>query len=397
MKVNIYIFRLFVFGLVFSNLYGCGKRETIEGNYIEEFGIIEEDSIQNTAGSEEGQEELIIEDEEKKIDRGLKSPLATYAIGQLSGEIKECHEADYDEDGKFEVILSARVDRISKDQLDQLEIYFVDDNYEIVLIDRQNVGEEEDIWDREEIIWCDNGTLLKEYDGKLVFNQVFLSIGSTGSGYYRNVLYGCVEGEPEKLKETEGWGSYGRTTYLCDGSISEVQDGEFVKICEGDFSSVINNSKFSVDEIEEWYKNYDNFQCYEADIDHDGTNELYITNTYVSAVFNKSNQGIECWWLDDSILLLDDGTFLLQEKSLPPIISVQYDKNSIIYFDQSGNQEIQDEYVWIYVIGEEITDKEELIFLKDYYIGQDIKEGQYYYHNGESITEDEYYEQIKLQ
>ena len=50
-------------------------------------------------------------DSNEDVDRGAESPLAVYAGEQLGREIEDCHEADYDRDGKNEVIFSVEIER----------------------------------------------------------------------------------------------------------------------------------------------------------------------------------------------------------------------------------------------------------------------------------------------
>lgn len=97
---------------------------------------------------------------EEETDRGKESPLAVYGGEQLGKEIQYCHEADYDQDGKNEVIFTIETDRTDEEELDRMEIYFVDDDYEITLIDTQKIGMPEDQQDREEYVWYPHGNAL---------------------------------------------------------------------------------------------------------------------------------------------------------------------------------------------------------------------------------------------
>lgn len=115
------------------------------------------------------------EDSNEDVDRGAESPLAVYAGEQLGRKIEGCHEADYDQDGKNEVIFSVEIERTDEKELDRLEIYFVDDDYEMILIDTHEVGRLlEDLTDREEPVWDSEGAQLRDYQGVPVFLQNFL-------------------------------------------------------------------------------------------------------------------------------------------------------------------------------------------------------------------------------
>ncbi|MBD5541352.1 MAG: hypothetical protein HDR00_09230 [Lachnospiraceae bacterium] len=183
--------------------------ETADKNYIEEEteGVLdekieEEQHEEIEMSKESGETEEEIQPEEKETDRGVESPPAVYAGEQLGREIEGCHEADYDRDGEKEVIFSVKIERTDEKELDKLEIFFVDDDYEMTLIDTHEVGRMmEDLRDREGVVWDAEGDELRDYHGVPVFVQNFLAIGSVGRGHYREVYYGWAGKEIAKLKD----------------------------------------------------------------------------------------------------------------------------------------------------------------------------------------------------
>lgn len=402
--------KLFICFLLMLLITGCGKKEVENENLIEKEADETADENLVKEESEEITEEVLISDnnmeaedntpKEEETDRGKESPLAVYGGEQLGKEIQYCHEADYDQDGKNEVIFTVETDRTDEEELDRMEIYFVDDDYEITLIDTQEIGMPEDQQDREEYVWYPDGKALGKYDGSPGFCQRFIVAGS--NGYSKEILYGCIEGEPIKLKESEGvdtvnHGVYLRTTYLYDGSISDVTDKGFLKICAGDFSGVVGGTGNLNEDLEKWYADKiipQGFQHYECDVDHDGTNELYIVGkTGSAAVFHKGREGMECWAYDSFLELLDDGSFL-HLQSVYEDLGTSCDISTVICFDSNGNQEIVDEYARVWINGE-IADWENSEILKEFSIEKNLEEkGCFYFQNRNPITENEYFNSL---
>ncbi len=405
--------KLFICFLFMLLVVGCGKKELQDENLVEK--EIDEAADENFAEeeTEEITEEVMISEdsmetednmpEEEETDRGKESPLAVYAEEQLGKEISYCHEADYDLDGEKEVFFSVEIERTDEKEPDKLEIYFVDDDYEITLVDTQESGLPEDQEDRDERVWDAWGPSLGEYDERPAFVQLFVWVWSADGGHHKEILYGCIEEEPVKLKEVEGtialrFGIWLRTTYLYDGSISDVTDKKFLKICAGDFSGVVGGEGNLTKVLEEWYADditpYEFQRSYECDVDHDGINELYIVGALdSSAVFHKGKEGIECWIYDSDLYLLEDGSFLHVWNDREKIGSswIYCDRSAVICFDSNGNWEIIDEYARV-CIDKKITDWENSAIIKEFSIESSAVEGGYlYFKNGNPITEDEYF------
>ncbi len=274
-----------------------------------------------------------------KIEEGNLEPYVEEtesANMTVEGKIQVCHEADFDMDGKQEQFVSVRVERES--DTDLLEIYFIDDNLERIHVDTQEVATGEDYERTHETLWFDEGATLSEYHEKKVMEQILLCIGSTGKGYYRHILYGCVEGQPQRIKESEGWGNYAFTTYMYDGSIADSRSEAFRALCAGDFDGVISKTQYTVEEMKYWYQEYGKYelQCLECDVDHDGDKELYMKSNSLSAVFDVSERGTECWWWGEELLLLDDGRLMYHEQDDENEMTLPTDQ--VFAFDREGNQ-----------------------------------------------------------
>lgn len=415
MQIKNFCNKLFICFLLMSLVTGCGAEEisdkTIFKEETEEVSdekIEEEQPEEIETGKESVETEEEIQPEEEETDRGVKSPLAVYAAEQLGREIEGCHEADYDQDGENEVFFGVKIERTDEKELDKLEIYFVDDDYEITLVDTQEIGVPEDWQDGGEDVWDSVGTELGKYNARTVFQQGYIIAGS--NGHFKFILYGCIEEDPIKLKESEGTctmnhGVYLMTTYLYDGSISDVTDKEFLKICAGDFSGVVGNTENLIGNLEEWYTDKiatRRFRQFECDIDHDGTNELYMGTSGLSAVFHKGKEGIECWVYDSPLYLLDDGSFLHFWSDREKIGSswISCDRSTIICFDSNGNQKIIDEYARVH-IDNKITDWENSAIIKEFSIESSVVEkhleegGYLYFKNGNPIAEDKYFERLE--
>lgn len=408
--------KLFICFLLLLLITGCGKKEVQDEKLVEkEIDEAADENFAEEETEEEITEEVVISEEsmetednmpeEEETDRGKESPLAVYAGEQLGKEIKFCHEADYDWDGEKEVFFTVETDRTDEEELDKLEIYFVDDDYEITLVDSQEIGLPEDQENREERVWYPDGPGLGEYDGSPAFEHLFFVAGAASNAYCRYILYGCIEEGPVKLKESEGIGTlnYGihlRTTYLYDGSISDVTDKEFLKICAGDFSGVVGGAGNLTEVLEEWYADEITpyrFQSYECDVDHDGTNELYIVGDS-SAVFHKGKEGIECWVYDSELYLLEDGSFLHVWGNREKIGSnwIYCDRRTVICFDSNGNWEIIDEYARVCIDSKiKIAEYENSAIIKEFSIeSSDVEGGYLFFKNGNLITDDEYFDDL---
>lgn len=401
MRIKNFCNKLFIGFLLMLLVTGCGTEKITDKNHMEEETEEEQPKeIEMSKESIDTEEEKSFE--EKKTDRGAESPLAVYAGEQLGREIEGCHEADYDQDGENEVIFSVEIERTDEKELDKLEIYFVDNDYEMTLIDTYEVGIPEDTFGGEEskLIWCSEGGLLTDYHGVPVYMQSLLHIESVGHGNYRHVYYGWIGKEIAKLKECDSTG-YEVTTYLYDGRISDVKDKDFLKICDGNFSDVIGGEENLIENLENWYKKrgfdyysrFDHFEYYlECDVDNDGTNELYIAdwNGDFAAVFHKGEEGIECWVYDFHLALLDDGSFWHAQTTSETNGKWRKDcmTSVVIRFDSNGNQDIMDEYEKVYIHYEKNRNEEDLTIF-DKYAFQSM---YFYYWNGNSVTEREYLE-----
>ena len=400
MQIKNFCNKLFICFLLMLLVTGCGTEETADKNFIEE----ETEEVSNEKIEEEQPEEIETSKESVKAeeeiqpeeeDRGVKSPLAVYVAEQLGREIEGCHEADYDQDGKKEVIFSVEIERTDEKELDKLEIYFVDDNYEMTLIDTHEIGRMmEDLRDREGTVWNAEGDALWDYQGVPVFMQNLLAIGSVGRGHYREVYYGWTGKEIAKLKDYDDL-PCGVTTYLYDGSISAVKDRDFLKICDGDFSGVTGREENLIENLENWYSG-PKFDYYlECDVDHDGTNELYIADGggESAAVFHKGEEGIECWVYGFHLALLDNGNFLHVQETWETNGRWKEDRttSTVIRFDSNGNQNIMDEYEEKIIFYEKNANEEKLTIF-DKYAFQSM---YFYYWNGNPVTEEEYYESIR--
>lgn len=384
--------RKILFGVILLCVFciGCSDQENEQGNEsvitqgkIEEL-FVEEEYLSQTSSEEE-------EIQPGEEDRGVESPLAVYAAEQLGREIEGCHEADYDRDGEKEVIFSIEIERTDEKELDKLEIYFVDDDYEMTLIDTHEVGLYEDLRDREGTVWGSEGDELRDYRGVPVFMKNLLAVGSVGRGHYREIYYGWTGKEIAKLKDYDDL-PYGVTTYLYDGSISAVKDGDFLKICDGDFSGVIGREENLIENLENWYKETEFDYYLECDVDHDGTNELYIADGggESAAVFHKGEEGIECWVYDFHLALSDDGSFWHAQITWETNGKWRKDymTSTVMRFDSNGNQDIMDEYEKVHIHYEKNRNEEDLTIF-DKYAFQSM---ELYYWNGNSITQGEYLE-----
>lgn len=403
MRMKNFCNKLFICFLLMLLVTGCGTEETADKNYIEEEiedvsdeKIEEEQPEKIETGKESVETEEEIQPEEEEKDRGVESPLAVYAAEQLEREIEGCHEADYDRDGENEVIFGVEIERTDEKELDKLEIYFVDDDYEMTLIDTHEVGNGEDWRNRDGAIWGPEGDALMDYQGAPVFKQHLIMVGSTGPGFHREVYYGWTGKEIVKLMECEGWGC-NVTTYLYDGSISPVTDRDFLKICNGDFSGVTGREENLIENLEDWYKNRwisGKFEYYlECDVDHDGTNELYIADTSgkSAAVFHKGEEGIECWVYGSTLALSDNGNFWYEEETWGTNGRWHEEcrTSTVISFDSNGNQDIM-EYKEVSVKYEKSANKEDwTIFDKCA-----LPIMRFYYRNGNPVTKNEYYKSL---
>lgn len=404
MQMKNFCNKLFICFLLMSLVTGCGMEETADKNFIEE----ETEEVSDEKIEEEQPEEIVtieksveteeeIQPEKEETDRGVESPLAVYAAEQLGREFEGCHEADYDRDGEKEVIFSVKIERTDEKELDKLEIFFVDDDYKMTLIDTHEVGMGEDWRNIEGAIWGPEGDALMDYRGVPVFMQNLIMVGSVGHGFYREVYYGWTGKEIVKLKECEDPG-LSVTTYLYDGSISPVTDSDFLKICNGDFSGVTGREENLIENLEDWYKNRwisGEFDYYlECDVDHDGTNELYIADTSgrSAAVFHKGEEGIECWVCGSTLALSDNGNFWYVQETCEEKgrWHERYRTNTVISFDSNGNQDIM-EYKEVTVLYEKSANKEDWTILDKCA----FRKLCFYYRNENPVTEKEYYESFR--
>lgn len=399
--------RKLLFGVILFCILciGCSDQENEQGDEavivqdkteesLSDEKIEKEQPEEIETGKESIEAEEEIQPEEEETDRGVESPLAVYAAEQLGREFEGCHEADYDQDGENEVIFSVEIERTDEKELDKLEIYFVDDDYEMTLIDTHEVGLYEDQLDREDTVWNSEGDALMDYHGAPVFIQNLLLVGSVGPGFHRGVYYGWTGKEIVKLEECEGWG-LSVTTYLYDGSISPVTDRDFLKICNGDFSGVTGREENLIENLENWYKNRrfsEQFDYYfECDVDHDGTAELYMADRSgeSAAVFHKGEEGIECWVYGSTLALSDNGNFWYEEETWETNGRWHEEcrTSTVISFDSNGNQDVM-EYKEVTVLYEKSANKEDwTIFDKCA-----LPIMRFYYRNGNPVTEKEYYE-----
>ncbi len=284
------------------------------------------------------------------------------------------YSADYDGDGREEVF--RYVSYMEGTELEQvekpgaIEVWYIEEYQEPILVDSiETVDGYQGM-----ACWELTDVTVNRYKEHPVMNMQLYLAGSNGWGYYRQIFYGIVDGEPIKIKDERGWGSYLSTTYMHDGSVNEVCDSEFLSFLEETGTEGV-----------------------ECDVNGDGKTDLFLFGNGYECIYEKTKAGIvsRFSWEPpaDSVhysghILLEDGTVMtyyeIGETAFYGWVEEFY------RFDKEWNvQKDVYKYLILYVEDLENAGEEEKAYLQENFFPDTdlatLESGYYVFLNGEQV------------